>query len=128
LTISSTPADFPVPKLLVEGGRLFAGMKTSGLLPSCSDFRDNCRPARGGISGKQQACFLASKQSIPEVSGFRVQKGDQLAEAVIESRGICDQCKRFMTNQQELTILNGKTIHFACTPGVAKMEKRPNSY
>ena len=51
-----------------------------------------------------------------------------MAEDVIESRGICDQCKRYMTNQQELITLAGKTIHAACKPGVAKLEKIPNSY
>jgi len=51
-----------------------------------------------------------------------------MAKDVIESRGICDQCKRFMTNQQELATLDGKKIHLACMPGVAGMKKKPNSY
>jgi len=51
-----------------------------------------------------------------------------MTKNVIESRGICDLCQRFMTNQQELTTLDGKTIHVACMPGVAKKERRPNTY
>ena len=41
----------------------------------------------------------------------------QVTEEVIESRGNCDICKRFMTNQQELMDLDGRTIHRACVPG-----------
>lgn len=54
--------------------------------------------------------------------------GDKVAGAVIESRGTCDICKRFMTNQQELMEHNGMTIHQACMPRLAGMKKRPNTY
>ena len=57
-----------------------------------------------------------------------VPEGDQMAKDVIESRGICHVCQRFMTNRQELTTLDGKTIHVACMPGVVKVGKKPNSY
>jgi hypothetical protein len=51
-----------------------------------------------------------------------------MAQDVLESRGICNRCKRYMTNQQELTTIEGETIHRACLPALAKMEKKPNSY
>ena len=54
--------------------------------------------------------------------------GDKVAGAVIESRGSCDICKRFMTNQQELMELDGRTIHRACMPRLPGMKKRPNTY
>lgn len=52
--------------------------------------------------------------------------GDKVAGMVIESRGSCDICKRFMTNQQELTELDGKAIHRACMP--RQELKKPNTF
>ncbi len=53
--------------------------------------------------------------------------GDKVTGGVvIESRGTCDICKRFMTNQQELTELDGKTIHRACMP--RQELKKPNTF
>jgi hypothetical protein len=49
----------------------------------------------------------------------------KVVEEVIESRGTCDICKRFMTNQQELTELEGSMIHRACMPGEIK---KPNTF
>lgn len=54
--------------------------------------------------------------------------GDKAVGEVIESRGTCDVCKRFMTNQQELMELDGRTIHQACMPRVGGTKKRPNTY
>lgn len=54
--------------------------------------------------------------------------GDKVAVEVIESRGNCGICKRYMTNQQELMELDGRTIHQACMPRLAGTKKRPNTY
>ena len=52
--------------------------------------------------------------------------GANVPVAVIESRGTCDICNRFMTNQQELAEHEGKTIHVACAPRKTKI--KPNTF
>jgi hypothetical protein len=52
--------------------------------------------------------------------------GVHVPEEVLESRGSCDICKRYMTNKQELTELDERTIHLACMP--RQIPKKPNTF
>ena len=52
--------------------------------------------------------------------------GVQVIEEVLESRGTCDICKRYMTNKQELMEFDGRTIHLACMP--RQIPKKPNTF
>jgi hypothetical protein len=62
---------------------------------------------------------------IPNLYGGQMATNLKLQPS-LESRGTCDICKRFMTNQQELVDLNGRTIHRACTP--IQQLKKPNTF
>lgn len=47
---------------------------------------------------------------------------------IVETRGICDECKQPMTSDQDLAELNGRPIHRACVPSEEEINRRNNSY
>jgi len=54
---------------------------------------------------------------------FNDKGGAMETTVVLESRGICGQCKRPVISNQESAQLDGKLIHKACTPRQAPQKR-----